>query len=52
MRPQNIDHIRDDNINDDNNVSGRDDNVSWNDDSTAYPSHFCVAILSLDGMLL
>ncbi len=37
-RPQNIDHIRDDDIYNNNNVSGRDDNVSWNNDSAAYVS--------------
>ncbi len=51
-RPQNIDHIRDDNIDDDYDASGRDDNVSWNDDSAAYASRFCIAISSFDGMLM
>jgi hypothetical protein len=51
-RPKNIDHIRDDHINDDDNVSGRDDDVSWNNDSAAYALRFCVAISSFDGMLL
>ncbi len=51
-RPQNIDHIRDDNIDDNDNALGRDDDVSWNDNSAAYASRFCVAILSFDGMLL
>ncbi len=52
-RPQNINHIRDDDIdNDDDDALGRDDNVSWNDDSAAYASRFCVPILSFDGMLL
>ncbi len=51
-RPQNIDHICDDDIDDDDDALGRDDNVSWNNDSTAYASHFCVAISSFDGMLL
>jgi hypothetical protein len=51
-RPQNIDHIRNDNINDNNDASGRDDDVLWNDDSAAYASRFCVAISSFDGMLL
>jgi hypothetical protein len=52
LRPQNINHIRDDDINDNDNALGRDDNVSWNDDGAAYASRFCVAILSFDGMLL
>ncbi len=52
LRPQNIDHICDDNIENDNNVSGKDDGVSLNDDSTAYALRFCVAISSFDGMLL
>ncbi len=51
-RPRNINHIRDDNIDDDDDALGRDDDVSWNNDSTAYASRFCVAILSFDGMLL
>ncbi len=51
-RPQNIDHIRDDDIDDDNDALGRDDNVTWNNDSAAYASRFCVAISSFDGMLL
>ncbi len=52
LRPQNIDHIRDDNIDNDDDVSGRDDDVSWNDDSAAYALRFCIAISSFDGMLL
>ncbi len=52
LRPQNIDYIRNDNINDDDNTSGRDDNVSWNNNSAAYALRFCVAISSFDGMLL
>ncbi len=52
LRPQNIDHIWDNNIDDDDNALGRDDDVSWNNDSAAYASHFCVAISSFDGMLL
>ncbi len=51
-RPRNIDHIRDDDINDNDDASGRDDDVLWNDDSAAYASRFCVAISSFDGMLL
>ncbi len=51
-RPRNIDHIRDDDVNNDDDASGRDDDVSWNDDSAAYASRFCVAISSFDGMLL
>ncbi len=51
-RPQNIDHIRDDNIDDDNDALGREDDVPWNNNSTAYASRFCVAISSFDGMLL
>ncbi len=51
-RPQNIDHIRDDDIDENNNALGRDDDVLWNNDSAAYASCFCVAILSFDGMLL
>jgi hypothetical protein len=51
-RPRNIDHIRNDDIDDNNDALGRDDNVSWNDDSTAYALRFCVAISSFDGMLL
>jgi hypothetical protein len=51
-RPQNINHIRNDKIDDDNDASGRDNNVSWNNDSAAYTSRFCVTILSFDGMLL
>jgi hypothetical protein len=53
LRPRNINHIHDDDtIDDDNEVSWRDYDVSWNDDSAAYASHFCVTILSFDGMLL
>ncbi len=51
-RPQNIDHIRDDDINNDDNELGREDNVSWNNNSATYASRFCIAILSFDGMLL
>ncbi len=51
-RPQNIDRISDDDIDDDDDASGRDDNVSWNDDSAAYALRFCVVISSFDGMLL
>ncbi len=51
-RPQNINHIHNDDIDDNNNALGRDDDVSWNNDSAAYALHFCVAILSFDGMLL
>ncbi len=51
-RPRNIDHIRDDDIDNDDNALGRDDNVLWNDDSAAYALRFCVAILSFNGMLL
>ncbi len=51
-RPRNIDHIRDDNIDDNNDASGRDNNVSWNDNSAAYALCFCVTISSFDGMLL
>ena len=35
-RPRNIDHIRDDDINNDDDALGRDDDVLWNDDSAAY----------------
>ncbi len=52
LRPQNIDHIRNDDIDDNNDASGRDDNVSWNNDSAAYASRFCVVISSFNGMLL
>ncbi len=52
LRPQNIDHIRNDDIDNDDDASGRDDDVSWNDDSAAYALCFCIAILSFDGMLL
>ncbi len=52
LRPQNIGHIRDDDIDDDNVALGRDDDVLWNDDSAAYALCFCVAILSFNGMLL
>ncbi len=51
-RPRNIDHIRDDNIDDDDNASGRDDDILWNEDSAAYASRFCIAISSFNGMLL
>ncbi len=51
-RPQNINHICNDDINDDDDESGKDNDVSWNNDSAAYASHFCVAISSFDGMLL
>ncbi len=51
-RPQNINHIHDDDINNDDDASGRDDDVSWNDDSAAYTLRFCVVILSFNGMLL
>ncbi len=51
-RPQNIDHIHDDDINDDKDASRREDDVSWNNDSAAYTLRFCVAISSFDGMLL
>ncbi len=51
-RPRNINHILDDDINDDDDALGRDDDVSWNNDSAAYASRFCVAISSFDGMLL
>ncbi len=51
-RPQNVNHIRNDKIDDDNDASGRDDNVSWNNDSAAYTLRFCIAISSFDGMLL
>ncbi len=52
LRPQNINHVRDDDIKNDNNASGRDDGVSLNNDSTAYALRFCVAISSFNGMLL
>ncbi len=52
LRPQNIDHIHDDNIDNDDNASGRDNNVSWNNDSAACASRFCVAISLFNGMLL
>jgi hypothetical protein len=52
LRPQNIYHIRDDHINNNDDASGRDDDVLWNEDSAAYASRFCVAISSFDGMLL
>jgi hypothetical protein len=51
-RPWNIDHIRDDNIDNDDDALGRDDNVLWNKDSAAYALRFCIAILSFNGMLL
>ncbi len=51
-RPRNIDHIRDDDFNNNDDALGRDNDVSWNNDSTAYASRFCVAISSFDGMLL
>ncbi len=51
-RPQNINHICDDDIDNNDDMLGRDDDVLWNDDSAAYASRFCVAILSFDGMLL
>jgi hypothetical protein len=51
-RPQNINHIRNDNIDDNNTASGRDDNVSWNNNSAAYASRFCITISSFNGMLL
>jgi hypothetical protein len=51
-RPLNIDCIRDDNIDDDDDASGRDDDISWNDDSAAYASRLCIMISSFDGMLL
>ncbi len=51
-RPRNIDHIHNENIDDNDDVSGRDEDVSWNDDSAAYALRFCVAILSFNGMLL
>ncbi len=51
-RPRNINHIRDDDINDDDDALGRDDNLSWNNDSAAYALHFCIAISSFNGMLL
>ena len=51
-RPQNIDHICNDDIDNDDNASGMDNDILWNDDSAAYASCFCVAILSFDGMLL
>ncbi len=34
-RPQNIYHIRDDNIDNNDDALGRDDNVSWNNNSIA-----------------
>ncbi len=52
LRPQNIDHIRDDYIDNDDDASGRDNDVSWNNDSAAYALRFCITILSFDGMLL
>jgi hypothetical protein len=51
-RPRNIDHIRDDDIDDDDDALGRDNNVSWNDNSAAYALRFCITISSFDGMLL
>ncbi len=51
-RPQNINHICNDDIDDNDNALGRDDDVLWNDDSAAYALCFCIAILSFDGMLL
>ncbi len=51
-RPQNINHIRDEDIDNDDNALGRDDDVSWNDGSAAYASRFCIAISSFDGTLL
>ena len=51
-RPQNIDHIHNDNIDDNDDALGRDDDVLWNDDSAAYASRFCIAISSFDDMLL
>ncbi len=51
-RPQNIDHIRNDDIDNNDDASGRDNNVLWNNDSAAYASRFCIGILSFDGMLL
>ncbi len=51
-RPRNINHIRDDDINNNNNALGRDDNVLWNNNSAAYASRFCIVISSFDGMLL
>ncbi len=52
LRPQNIDHIHNDDIDDNNDASGRDNDVSWNTDSAACALRFCVAISSFDGMLL
>jgi hypothetical protein len=52
LKATNIDHIRDDDIDKNDNALGRDGNVSWNNNSAAYASRFCVAILSFDGMLL
>ncbi len=52
LRPRNIDHIRDDNINNNDDALGRDDDISWNNNSAAYTSRFCIAILSFNGMLL
>ncbi len=51
-RPQNIDHIRDDDIDNNDDALGRDNNISWNNDSAAYASRFCVVISSFNGMLL
>ena len=52
LRPRNINHIYNDDIDDHDDASGRDIDVSWNDDSAAYASRFCVAISSFHGMLL
>ncbi len=51
-RPQNIDHICNDDIDDNDDALGRDDEVLWNNDSAAYALRFCVAISSFTGMLL
>ncbi len=52
LRPRNINHIRDDNIDDNDHALGRGDDVSRNNDSAAYALRFCIAISSFDGMLL
>ncbi len=52
LRPRNINHIYNDDIDDNDDASGRDIDVSWNDDSAAYASRFCIGISSFDGMLM